>query len=79
MVHRQRSSTLSKGAAGSWHLVWPLVFPALSWHLREPSDPQGVAVQQRGWFMSLLCLGGSQLLCASALLGFPPFLVHSLG
>lgn len=55
----------TKEAARSWHLIWPLLFPALRWHPREPSDAQGPS--------------SSQLLCASAFLASSPFLAHLLG
>lgn len=65
---RHRSITVSKrkrGATESWHLVWPLVFPAPSWHLREPSDaPRGQQGSRKGgsglfctwWLPAALCL-----------------------
>lgn len=65
---RHRLTTVSKrkrGATESWHLVWPLVFPAPSWHLREPSDaPGGQQGSRKGgsglfctwWLPAALCL-----------------------
>lgn len=75
-------SLLPKGAweqlsPGIWFGLWCPQHQAGTWG--SPVMPQGASsAAERGVQVSS-ALGGSQLLCASASLGFPPFLVHYLG